>query len=134
MEEQPIWSTLLLAHIVSRDPMSTTYRNFCHIKEVFGLDPWDFSSQRIKMKLPVNNIPRNQKWRIGLLSNLKKMKGESKLNVEDSTRSCAMQYLTTFSCHPLWVTLTPKLFKGFSLFGDGLINIILQYFILYLED
>ena len=88
VEEQPIWSTLLLAHIVSRDPMSTTYRNFCHIKEVFGLDPWDFSSQRIKMKLPVKNIPEDQKWRIGLLSNLKKMKEER--NAVDSTRICAM--------------------------------------------
>ena len=79
-----------MAHIVSRDPMSTTYRNLCHIKEVSGLDPWDFSSQRIKMKLPVKNIPEDQKWRIGLLSNLKKMKEESKLNVVDSTRICAM--------------------------------------------
>ena len=80
----------LLAHIVSRDPMSTTYRNLCLVREVSGLDPWDFSSQRIKMKLPVKTVPEDQRWRIGLLSNLKKMKEERKLNAEDSTRICAM--------------------------------------------
>ena len=34
----------LLANIVSRDPRSTTSKNLVYIKQLSGLDPWDFSS------------------------------------------------------------------------------------------
>ena len=42
------------------------------------------------MKLPVKKIPADQEWRIGLLSKLKNLKEERKLNAEDSTRISAM--------------------------------------------
>ena len=60
----------LLANIVGRDPRSTTYKNLQHVKNLSSLDPWDFSSQRIKIQLPVKQVPENQKWRLGLMANL----------------------------------------------------------------
>jgi hypothetical protein len=80
----------LLANIVGRDSKSTTFRNLLYIQKLSGLDPWNFSSQRIKMKLPVKEVPDDQKWRIGLMSKLMEMKEEKHICVEDSTRICAM--------------------------------------------
>ena len=80
----------LLANIVGRDPQSNTCRNLLHIKRVSELDPWDFSSQRIKLNLPVKGIPEDQQWRIGLMEKLMKMKEQKHIYVEDSTRICAM--------------------------------------------
>ena len=54
------------------------------------LDPWVFSSQRIKLELPVRTIPENQQWRIGLMEKLMEMRCNKHLCVEDSARICAM--------------------------------------------
>ena len=80
----------LLANIVSRDPKSTTCKNLLYIKNVSGLDPWDISSQKIKTNLPVQQVPGNQKWRLGLMSKLMKMKVDKFVLAEDSQRICAM--------------------------------------------
>ena len=80
----------LLANIVSRDPRSTTCKNLLYIKSVSGLDPWDFSSQKIKASLPVQQVPDNQKWRLGLMSSLMKMKVDKFVLAEDSKSICAM--------------------------------------------
>ena len=51
----------LLANIVSRDPRSTTSKNLLYLKKVSGLDPWDYSSQKIKSNLPTRKLPE-ENW------------------------------------------------------------------------
>ena len=80
----------LLANIVGRDHRSTTYKNLQHIKNLSSLNPWDFSSLKIKLHLPTKQVPENQKWRLGLMANLMKIKGEKYVNAEDATKICAM--------------------------------------------
>ena len=80
----------LLANIVGRDPRSTTYKNLQHVKNLSSLDPWDFSSQRIKIQLPVKKVPENQKWRLGLMANLMEIREDKFVNAEDASRICAM--------------------------------------------
>ena len=52
--------------------------------------PQLYSSIRVKMALPVREVPEAEKWRLGLLDNLMKMKQEKYLRVEDSKTICAM--------------------------------------------
>ena len=80
----------LLANIVGRDPKSTTYKNIQHVKNLSSLDPWDFSSQSIKIQLPVKKVPDNQKWRLGLMANLMEIREDKFVNAEDASRICAM--------------------------------------------
>ena len=80
----------LLANIVGRDPRSTTSKNLIYIKQLSGLDPWDFSSQNIKKNLPVKEVPENEKWRLGLLSSLMTLKHEKNLLAEDNHRNSPM--------------------------------------------
>ena len=80
----------LLANIVGREPQSTTAKNLLHIQNLTKLDPWVFSSQRIKLELPVKTIPEDQQWRIGLMEKLMMTRYSKHLCVEDSTRICAM--------------------------------------------
>ena len=46
-----------LARIVSRDERSVTCRNVRLLTRISGLSPWDYSKERIKMKLPKATIP-----------------------------------------------------------------------------
>ena len=73
----------LLANIVGRDPRSTTYKNLQHLKNLSSLDPWDFSSQSIKIQLPVKKVPENQKWRLGLMAKLMEIRENKFVNAED---------------------------------------------------
>ena len=75
---------------MGRDPKSTTSKNLLYIKKVSGLDPWDFSTQKIKMNLPVKEVPVEQKWRLGLIETLMAMKVDKFVIAEDSARICAM--------------------------------------------
>ena len=52
--------------------------------------PQYFSSARIKVALPVKEVPEPEKWRLGLLDNLLKLKKERFMKVEDSKAICAM--------------------------------------------
>ena len=74
----------------TRDPKSTTSKNLLYIKKVSDLDPCDFSTQKIKMKLPVKDVPVEQKWRLGLMETLMAMKVDKFVIAEDSARICAM--------------------------------------------
>ena len=80
----------LLANIVGRDPRSTTSKNLMYIKQLSGLDPWDFSSEKIKKNLPVKDVPENEKWRLGLMSSLMTLRQEKFVLAEDSQRISAM--------------------------------------------
>ena len=81
----------ILARIVSSDPRSTTYGNLRYIKQLTGLgQPEHYSSARVRGALPVKEVPECEKWRLGLITNLFKMKNERYLRVEDSKSICAM--------------------------------------------
>ena len=56
-----------LARSVGRDERSVTCRNIRLLTEISGLSPWDYSKERIKMKLPKATIPDGQVWRMELL-------------------------------------------------------------------
>jgi hypothetical protein len=80
-----------LAKIVSTDPRSSTCLNLRYLSEMTGLNKPEFmSSARIRMALPVRNVPDSEKWRLGLIASLKKLKTEKYHMVEDYQHICAM--------------------------------------------
>ena len=80
-----------LAKIVSTDPRSSTCLNLRYLSEMTGLNKPEFmSSARIRMALPVRNVPDAEKWRLGLIASLKKLKTEKYHMVEDYQHICAM--------------------------------------------
>ena len=67
----------ILARIVSSDPRSTTCVNLRYLQRLTGLDqPQMYSSARVRLALPVKDVPELEKWRLGLMTNLFKMKSE----------------------------------------------------------
>ena len=88
--KSPSKEVKLLANVVSRDPRSNTFQNLKYVKTLSGLSPWDYSSTRIKIELPVQKVPDSDGWRIGLLTNLLKMREDKNVLVEDTTHICAM--------------------------------------------
>ena len=81
----------ILTRIVSADPRSPTCANLKYLQKMTGLSqPQFYSSIRIKMALPVKEVPEAEQWRLGLLDSLLKMKQERYLRVEDSKAICAM--------------------------------------------
>ena len=80
-----------LAHLVMKDPRSTSCKNLKLLEIKTSLvNPWDFSSARIKASLPIQKIPENEKWRLGLLKNLFILKDEKLSRMESTQDICAM--------------------------------------------
>ena len=80
-----------LARIVCNDPRSTTCKNLRLLSNMTGLSqPHMFSVHRIKACLPVKSVPEKEKWRLGLLSSLFKMRSEKYLRVEDTQSISSM--------------------------------------------
>ena len=79
----------LLANIVARDPQSTTFKNVKYIGKLALKSPWDYSALVIGKELPVQQVPDNQRWRIGFITKLMEMRKEKYLSVEDSARVSA---------------------------------------------
>ena len=89
--QSPSKEVRVLASIVSHDPRSPTCSNLRYLQKMTGLaTPQYFSSARIKVALPVKEVPEPEKWRLGLLDNLLKLKKERFMKVEDSKAICAM--------------------------------------------
>ena len=65
-----------LVRIVSRDSRSVTCRNVEHLTALTGLSPWDYSSGRLKEKLPRSMVPVGDWWRPGLLLKMLEMRGK----------------------------------------------------------
>ena len=81
----------ILTRIVSADPRSPTCANLKYLQKMTGLSqPQFYSSIRIKVALPVKEVPEAEKWRLGLLDSLWKMKQQKYLRVEDTTAICAL--------------------------------------------
>ena len=89
--KSPSREVRLLSRIVASDPRSTTCANLKYVEKLTGLSqPELYSSFRIRAALPVKDVPECEKWRLGLLTNLFKLKNERFLRVEDSKSICAM--------------------------------------------
>ena len=86
----PSKEVALLARIVGRDPRSVTFKNLKYVDKLAGLSPWDFSSKRIKVNLPVKSVPDNELWRTRMLDTLIDMRQKTYLMVEDSQHISAM--------------------------------------------
>ena len=88
--KSPSKEVRLLANIAARDPKTTTGKNLLYLERLSGLDPWNFSSKRIKEELPVKKVPGAEEWRLGLLTSLIRIKKEKFMNCEEYSRICAM--------------------------------------------
>ena len=68
----PSYEVNFLAKIVLNDVRSTTKKNLSLIEKESCLDPLSASPQVVKcaVSLSVNDVPRNQEWRLRLLKNL----------------------------------------------------------------
>ena len=81
----------ILASMVSTDPRSVTCKNLKYLRQVTQLEAVEeYSAWRVKDALPVKQVPEREKWRLGLFSNLMKLKTEKHLVVQDSRQICAM--------------------------------------------
>ena len=80
-----------LAHLVRNDPRSTSCRNLRLLeKKTSLLNPYTFSLEKIKGSLPIKKVPDNEKWRLGLLKTLFKIKDEKMARMESTQDICAM--------------------------------------------
>ena len=101
-----------LARIISSDPRSTTCRNIRLLRDKTGMgQPHVYSSAKVKAALPVESVPESEKWRLGLLTSLMKLRSEKYLRVEDSKSIYAMNESLCSTWGPaaqslllLWVT------------------------------
>ena len=62
-----------MANIAARDIRTTTGRNLRFLEESSGLNPWEFSSARIKMELvrkEMVEVPPQDQWRVSYLASL----------------------------------------------------------------
>ena len=81
----------ILARVVASDPRSTTCRNLRYLERITNLNQPQFcSALKVREALPVQHVPEKEKWRLGLLSSLMKVKGEKHARVEDMKHICAM--------------------------------------------
>ena len=81
----------MLVKMVSEDPRSPTCKNLRYLKESTGLDqPESYSSWRMREKLPAQNVPEMDKWRLGLLSKLMEMRQVRFMQIQDSKQITAM--------------------------------------------
>ena len=80
-----------MARMVSKDPKSITYRNLKYLEQRSSLNkPELYSSWRVKESLPVLKVPENEKWRLGMIRTLMKVKKQKYIDVEDMKQVCAM--------------------------------------------
>jgi hypothetical protein len=79
-----------LVNLVARDPSSNTADNLAYVRELTQLSPWNFSSGRIKTALPSLEIPEKERWRLGLLTSLLKLRQEKHLSIVDKKRTQSM--------------------------------------------
>ena len=79
-----------LVNIVKNDPRSTICTNLKYLEKITQLNqPQFFISARVRAALPVKQVPEAEKWRLGLIISLKKVKDERFLRVEDTKHICA---------------------------------------------
>ena len=81
----------MLVKMVSQDPRSTTCKNLKYLSLKTGLDqPHSYGSWKVREALPVQRVPMNEMWRLGLLAKLMEMRRTKYMEVKDSQRITAM--------------------------------------------
>ena len=81
----------MLAKMVSDDPRSTTCKNLRYLREMTGLEQAEqYSSWRVRESLPVQQVPKTEMWRTGLLTKLMELRSAKYHEVLDNKRICAM--------------------------------------------
>ena len=89
--QSPSKEVRVLARIVETDPRSTTCLNLRYLSQITGLNrPACYSSSKIREALPSKEVPDNEKWRLGLITNLIKLKHERYHQVKDFKHICAL--------------------------------------------
>ena len=89
--QSPSREVRVLARIVEEDPRSTTCLNMIYLSQVIGLNkPECYGSAKIRAALPSKEVPDSEKWRLGLIANLTKLKHERYHQVKDFKHICAM--------------------------------------------
>ena len=89
--KSPSREVRILARIVSNDPRSSTCANLKYLKEMTKLpQPQFYSAPRVRLALPVQQVPESEKWRLGLLTSLMKVQREKQSRVEDTKHICGM--------------------------------------------
>ena len=88
--ESPSPKVYFLARVMVADRGSVTRDNVDYVKGVCGLSPLQYSGRMIKGALPMQTVPQEQQWRLGLLSSLLSLRREKYLNQEDTDRVEAM--------------------------------------------
>ena len=71
-----------MSRFLGKDVQSTTGRNLRYIEDISGLNPWSFSSRRIKDALIVSElvvVAPTDKWRIPYLCKLFHQRREAEL-------------------------------------------------------
>ena len=77
--------------MVSGDLRSTTCRNLRYLREVTSLEQAEkYSAWKIREYLAVKKVPENEKWRLGLITNLMELRCVKYQEVLDNKRICAM--------------------------------------------
>ena len=77
----------MLAKMVSSDPRSNTCKNLRYLRELTNFEQGEqYSSWCIRESLPVKKVPKNEMWRLGLLTTDGTQTGQ----VPDSKHICAM--------------------------------------------
>ena len=75
LQSSPSKEVRMLVNMVSTDPRSNTCKNLRYLREKTGLEqPQCYSSWKVKSTLPVQKVPADQMWRLGLMSKLMELK------------------------------------------------------------
>ena len=81
----------MLVRLAKEDPRSTTCLNLRYLRQMTGLQQVEkYASWRVKDALGRKEVPENEMWRLGLLTNLLSMKMDKFTKVQDSKQLCAM--------------------------------------------
>ena len=77
--------------MVSADLRSTTCVNLKYLREITKLDQVEWlSSWRVRDSLPVQRVPEQEMWQLGLLESLLGLRSEKYNLVQDTKTVCAM--------------------------------------------
>ena len=89
--DSPSREVQFLAHLVAKDPRSTSCRNLRLLENKTSLSrPFDFSSAKINSSLASQTVPEGERWRLGLLKNLFLLRSEKLARGESTQDICAM--------------------------------------------
>ena len=91
LQSSPSKEVRMLVNMVSTDPRSNTCKNLRYLREKTGLEqPQCYSSWKVRSTLPVQKVPADQMWRLGLMSKLMELKQKKYMEVKDYKRITAM--------------------------------------------